>query len=117
MRSYPAHACTPHPGADPMNISLRVVGTLSAFAIFTSTAVAQGEWDAVAKAIGRPGTEASGGVYRVGIPRSDLTVTLDAVQIKPGLALGADLAVKKTGNEGVVMGDLVLLQEDVTRGM
>src|SRR5437762_5171934 len=113
MRSYPAHACTPHPGADPMNISLRVVGTLSAFAIFTSTAVAQGEWDAVAKAIGRPGTEMPGGVYRVGIPRSDLTVTLDGVQIKPALALGSYLAFKKTGKEAMVMGDLVLLQEEV----
>src|SRR5438477_6543132 len=113
MRSYPADACTPHPGADPMNIFLRVVGTLSAFAIFTSTAVAQGEWDAVAKAIGRPGTEMPGGVYRVGIGRSDLTVTLDGVQIKPALALGSYLAFHKAGKEAMVMGDLVLLQEEV----
>ena len=96
-----------------MNIFLRVVGTLSAFAIFTSTAVAQGEWDAVAKAIGRPGTEMPGGVYRVGIGRSDLTVTLDGVQIKPPLALGSYLAFQKSGKEAMVMGDLVLLQEEV----
>src|SRR2546430_17219306 len=97
MRSYPAHACTPHSGADPMNIFLRVVGTLSAFAIFTSTAVAQGEWDAVAKAIGRPGTEMPGGVYRVGIGRSDLTVTLDGVQIKPPPALSSYIAFRQNG--------------------
>ena len=96
-----------------MNIFLRVVGTLSAFAIFTSTAVAQGEWDAVAKAIGRPGTEMPGGVYRVGIGRSDLTVTLDGVQIKPPLALGSYLAFQKMGSEAMVIGDLVLLQEEV----
>ena len=96
-----------------MNIFLRVVGTLSAFAIFTSTAVAQGEWDAVAKAIGRPGTEMPGGVYRVGIGRSDLTVTVDGVQIKPTLALGSYLAFQKAGKEAMVMGDLVLLQEEV----
>ena len=96
-----------------MNIFLRVVGTLSAFAIFTSTAVAQGEWDAVAKAIGRPGTEMPGGVYRVGIGRSDLTVTVDGVQIKPPLALGSYLAFQKSGKEAMVMGDLVLLQEEV----
>src|SRR5438045_1115007 len=113
MRSYPAHACTPHPGADPMNIFLRVLGTLSTFVTFTSTAVAQGEWDAVAKAIGRPGTEMPGGVYRVGIGRSDLTVTLDGVQIKPALALGSYLAFQKSGKEAMVMGDLVLLQEEV----
>ena len=96
-----------------MNIFLRVVGTLSAFVTFTSTAVAQGEWDAVAKAIGRPGTEMPGGVYRVGIGRSDLTVTLDGVQIKPALALGSYLAFQKSGKEAMVMGDLVLLQEEI----
>ena len=74
---------------------------------------AGGDWDAVAKAIGRPGTELPGGVYRVGIARSDLTVTLDGVQIKPALALGSYLAFQKSGKEAMVMGDLVLLQEEV----
>ncbi len=71
------------------------------------------DWDAVAKAIGRPGTEMPGGVYRVGIGRSDLTVMVDGVQIKPPLALGSYMAFKKVGNEAMVMGDLVLLQEEV----
>ena len=76
-------------------------------------AAADGDWDAVAKAIGRPGTEMPGGVYRVGIGRSDLTVTVDGVQIKPPLALGSYLAFRKMGKETMVMGDLVLLQEEV----
>src|SRR5256714_1038002 len=96
-----------------MNLFLRGLGTLSAFVTFTSTAVAQGDWDGVAKAIGRPGTEMPDGVYRVGIGRSDLTVTLDGVPIKPPLALGSYLAFKKTAQEAMVMGDLVLLQEEV----
>src|SRR5438270_10364890 len=75
---------------------------------------AQGEWDAVAKAIGRSGNEMPGGVYRVGIGRSDLSVTLDGVQIKPALALGSYLAFQKSGKEAIVMGDLVLLQEEVS---
>ena len=54
-----------------------------------------------------------GGVYRVGIGRSDLSVTLDGVQIKPALALGSYLAFQKAGNDAMVMGDLVLLQEEV----
>ena len=54
-----------------------------------------------------------GGIYRVGIGRSDLSVTLDGVQIKPPLALGSYLAFQKMGNEAMVMGDLVLLQEEV----
>jgi hypothetical protein len=96
-----------------MNIVMRVVGALFAFAFCTSTAVAQGEWDAVAKALGRTGSELPGGIYRVGLGRSDLKVTLDGVQIRPTLALGSYLAFQKMGSEAMVMGDLVLLQEEV----
>jgi len=69
--------------------------TVCAFLLLPSSLYAQGEWDAVAKAIGRSGTEMPGGVYRVGIGRSDLSVTLDGVQIKPALALGSYLAFQK----------------------
>jgi len=90
---------------------------LASFALIAGLALpaaaADADWDAVAKAIGRSGTEMPGGVYRVGIGRSDLTVTLDGVQIKPPLALGSYLAFRKTGKEAMVMGDLVLLQEEV----
>ena len=82
--------------------------------VSTSVCAVEGDWDGVAKAIGRPGTEMPGGVYRVGIGRSDLTVTVDGVQIKPTLALGSYLAFKKMGKEAIVMGDLVLLQEEVS---
>ena len=71
------------------------------------------DWSAVEKAIGRKGSEMPGGVYRVGIGRSDLKVTLDGVQIKPPLALGSYLAFQSMGKSGMVMGDLVLLQEEV----
>ncbi|MFN2645516.1 MAG: DUF1259 domain-containing protein [Burkholderiales bacterium] len=74
---------------------------------------ADSDWDAVAKALGRPGTEMPGGVYRVGLGRSDLTVLVDGVQVKPALALGSYLAFQKAGKEAMVMGDLVLLEEEV----
>src|SRR6266850_3767648 len=74
---------------------------------------ADSDWDAVAKALGRTGTELPGGIYRVGLGRSDLKVTLDGVQIRPALALGSYLAFQKMGGEAMVMGDLVLLQEEV----
>src|SRR3982751_72147 len=90
---------------------------LASFTFFIGAVLPAGaadaDWDAVAKAIGRSGTEMRGGVYRVGIGRSDLTVTLDGVQLKPPLALGSYLAFKKTGKEAMVMGDLVLVQEEV----
>src|SRR5438067_13905364 len=91
----------------------RLLLVVLAAGVSTAAAAAESEWDAVAKAIGRPGTEMPGGVYRVGIGRSDLTVMVDGVQVKPPLALGSYLAFKKTGKEAMVMGDLVLLQEEV----
>ncbi len=94
------------------SVALRTAGLLIA-AGASMSAAAQGDWDAVAKAIGRPGAQMPGGVYRVGLGRSDLTVTVDGVQIKPALALGSYLAFHKTGKEAMVMGDLVLLQEEV----
>jgi len=90
-----------------------LIAALFAIGVSPCLSAAEGDWDAVAKAIGRPGTQMPGGVYRVGIGRSDLTVTLDGVQIKPALALGSYLAFQKTGKEAMVMGDLVLLQEEV----
>src|SRR5690348_18235054 len=89
------------------------LGMALAAGMATSAAAAQGDWDAVAKAIGRPGTEMPGGVYRVGLPRTDLTVVVDGVQLKPALALGSYAVFEKAGKEAMVMGDLVLLQEEV----
>ncbi|MGA7261977.1 MAG: DUF1259 domain-containing protein, partial [Stellaceae bacterium] len=56
---------------------------------------------------------APGGIYRVGLPRTDLKVTLDGVELKPGFALGSWLAFEKMGQEGMVMGDLVLTMDEV----
>jgi hypothetical protein len=56
-----------------------------------------------------------GEVYKVSFPRSDLTVTLDGVTIKPALALGSWAAFKEIGGGHVMaMGDLVLLESEVT---
>src|SRR5271168_2736452 len=72
-------------------------------------------WQAqVAEALGKTGAAAPGGIYRVGLPRTDLKVTLDGVELKPGFALGGWLAFEKMGEEGMVMGDLVLTQDEVT---
>ncbi len=81
---------------------------LSSFALGANS-----DWAPVAKALGRSGSEMPGGVYRIGLGRSDLKVTLDGVQIKPPLALGSYLAFQKMGGKGMVMGDLVLTHEEV----
>ena len=49
-----------------------------------------------------------GGVYRNGLPRTDLKVLLDGVELKPALALGSWLAFRFEGDDqALVMGDLV----------
>jgi Domain of Unknown Function (DUF1259) len=70
-------------------------------------------WTRVGEALGKAGTEMSGGVYRVALPRTDLKVTLDGVELKPGFALGGWLAFEKMANQGMVMGDLVLTMDEV----
>jgi Domain of Unknown Function (DUF1259) len=69
--------------------------------------------EAIANGLGKPGVEMPGGVYRVGLPRTDLKVSLDKVELKPGFALGSWLAFQKMGEEVMVMGDLVLLDVEV----
>ena len=71
-------------------------------------------WQAqVGQALGKTGAKMPGGVYRVGLPRTDLRATLDGVSLKPGFALGGWLAFEKTGDQGMVMGDLVLTEQEV----
>ena len=70
-------------------------------------------WTAVDQALGRTGTTQPDGVRRYGFPRSDLTVTLDGVTIKPALALGGWLAFQPMGDGAMVMGDLVLTPDEV----
>lgn len=81
----------------------------------TPTAWAAEAWQQqIATGLGKPGTEMPGGVYRVGLPRTDLKVTLDGVELKPAFALGSWLAfAKHGGSEVMVMGDLVLTDDEV----
>ena len=72
-------------------------------------------WQAqVGEALGKTGSVAPGGVYRVGLPRTDLKVTLDGVALRAGFALGGWLAFEKMSDQGMVMGDLVLTMDEVT---
>jgi hypothetical protein len=83
-----------------------------------SPAHAEPDWKAVGKALGKSGVEVPGGIYRVGLPRLDLKVTLDEVELKPALALGSWLAFKPMGDhDSMVMGDLVLTEPEINRVM
>src|SRR4051812_10926503 len=66
----------------------------------------------IAQALGKAGA-ATGDIYRVGLPRTDIKATLDGVELKPGFALGGWLAFAKMGGDAMVMGDLVLTEDEV----
>lgn len=71
------------------------------------------DWKQVEQALGKTGSMQPGDVYKVGIPRTDLSVTVQRVQLKPALALGGWVAFKSHGAEAMVMGDLVLTEDEV----
>jgi uncharacterized protein DUF1259 len=71
------------------------------------------DWKAVEQALGKPGQLQAGDVFRVGMPRADLAVTVKGVPVKPGFALGSYAAFKQMGDHAMVMGDLVLLDQEV----
>src|SRR5256714_14570986 len=92
------------------------LGNLMAAALITGAsglAFAEDWQTQVGEALGKTGSAAPGGVYRVGLPRTDLKVTLDGVALRAGFALGGWLAFEKMSDQGMVMGDLVLTMDEV----
>src|SRR3954447_19252727 len=91
-----------------------ILGAATILVMLPMAAFAAGEnWNAVGTALGKTGTEMPGGVYRVGLPRTDLHVTVDGVAIKPGFALGVWLAFRNHAGTAMVMGDLVLTDDEI----
>jgi hypothetical protein len=95
---------------------MRKLGLLTLAATLSVPALANAaeiDWKKVDAALGKTAT-VSGDVHRYGIPRSDLHVTLDGVAVKPALALGGWVAFAPMHGEAMVMGDLVLLESEIT---
>src|SRR4051812_30309058 len=84
----------------------------------TSTFAQQSaSWKSVDDAMGRQGQDQPDGAHRFAMPRSDLKVTANGVEIKPGFALGSWAAFQITGTHSEVMGDLVLTDSEVGQVM
>jgi len=72
------------------------------------------DWKQVDAGLGKSGALQPDGAYKVGMPRSDLHVTVGGVAVKPPLALGSWVAFKQVSDtETMLMGDLVLLESEV----
>jgi hypothetical protein len=97
-------------------VSLLLVVAWTLLAPFAAQAqqASSDDWKAVAQAIGKDGAMQPGDVYKISLPRSDLQVVARGVQLKPALALGSWVAFKKSGTMTMVMGDLVLTEDEVT---
>lgn len=67
------------------------------------------DWHDVENVFLRRGT-VKGDVFKITFPRRDLRVRVDDVMVEPGLALSSWVAIRKTENGAVMMGDLVLLE-------
>jgi len=69
-------------------------------------------WDSVAQILKAPAS-ATGGYYRYGLPRRDVTLKIGDVTVSPALALGGWAGFSGASNDATVMGDLVLLASEV----
>jgi hypothetical protein len=94
-------------------VKARILFLSSLFLVCPILLAAQGVTTAkVDDTLGRSGQK-SGDVYRVGFPRTDLHVSVAGLDIKSGLALGSWAAFSGTDGDAMVMGDLVLLEDEV----
>jgi Domain of Unknown Function (DUF1259) len=98
-----------------LNLCLHIATGVLAL-IFSPAAIAQempADYQAVLKELGRSG-DYKANVLKVNVPRSDLHVVISGVPTPTPFGFGGWVALTK-GDEGndVMMGDLVLLQEEV----
>src|SRR5260370_2678057 len=100
---------------------MKKIGVLTLVQLFilccaavAQTAPAASDWKPVEQALGRSGQLQGDGAYKFGLPRGDLKVTIDGLQIKPTLALGSWIAFSSPGPDAMVMGDLVLTEDEVS---
>ena len=98
---------------------LLIVLFLSSLAAWAQTpkatnAPAATDWKDVDAAMGRAGQDQPDGTHKYTLPRKDMNVTVNGVQIKAGLALGSWVAFKTTSQgNAMAMGDLVLAENEV----
>ena len=99
--------------ARAIDLVIMVLSVVSMVGMPAAAPAAPPDWKAVEQALGKSGQLQAGDVFRVGMPRTDLNVTVKGVPVKPGFALGSYAAFKQEGDHAMVMGDLVLLDAEI----
>jgi Domain of Unknown Function (DUF1259) len=88
------------------------LASISLAVALSMPAKAETDWSTVDTILSRKAA-VSGDVHRYGLPRSDLSVSLDGVTLKPGFALGGWIAFEPMGDKAMMMGDLVLTEKEI----
>src|SRR6266581_4191289 len=89
------------------------IGVLMGSAVAAMAQTMPPDYDEVLKTLGKQGDYKSN-VLKVNIPRSDLKVTIDGVATPTPFGFGGWIAMTKgTGGNDVMMGDLVLVEDEV----
>jgi Domain of Unknown Function (DUF1259) len=96
-----------------LTLAIVAAGLIGMLSLSAPLRAAQPDWKAVEQALGKSGQLQEGDVFRVGMPRTDLSVTVKGVPVKAAFALGSYAAFKQVGDHAMVMGDLVLLDQEV----
>jgi hypothetical protein len=100
-------------GARRSALGIPLLAASLAFAAPIQAQLAAIDWRAIEQALGRPGAPQAGGVMRFGFPRTDLTVVVGDVKVRPALALGGWVAFLPNAGGAIAMGDLVLTTAEV----
>ena len=91
----------------------RIILAAAMMAGFVSVASAQPmDWQVVETVLGRKGATQDD-MLKITFPRTDLSVRVGEVTVEPGLALTSWIGFKGTGQNAMMMGDLVLLEREV----
>lgn len=95
--------------ARPMLLTVLILGAVNAA---SAQAPLGAPWDSVGRILQTSGS-ATGGYYRYGWPRRDVTLRIGDVTVSPALALGAWAGFSGDAADATVMGDLVLTSAEV----
>lgn len=91
------------------------LGLLTAAALVAVPQPKQLDSAAIEKAIGAKGAwNEKEDVFKVSVPRTDLSVTVAGVRMTPALGLTSWAAFQRRGTTTMVMGDMVLLEDQVS---